>query len=96
MVGDSERNNIGNLLECLSYQGGPIFDGPGHVSNVNEVEVILWPCPFAFGVINLKLDIRRDPGTISVCIGSAGWVKERLYQLGWIGLRSVPVTLEDG
>lgn len=58
--------NGNNQLERLLYQGGPILDGAGHVSDVDEVEVIWWPGPFAFGVIDLEGHVRGDPGNISV------------------------------
>lgn len=40
---------------------GPILDGAEEVADVNEVEGVVVPCPAEGGVVNLELNVGRDP-----------------------------------
>ena len=40
---------------------GPILDGAKQVTDVDEVEGVVIPCPAEGGVVDLELDIWGDP-----------------------------------
>lgn len=46
---------------CLPQEEVPILDSPIEIPNMDQVEVVLGPCPLLFGVIDLKLNVWWDP-----------------------------------
>ena len=75
----------------------PVPDGARHATHVDEVErggVV----PFLLEVVDEELDVGSDTistselesWVISSCLIFSAW--ETSYNLGWMGLRSTPVT----
>jgi hypothetical protein len=46
---------------CFLEDRGPVLDGAEEVADMDEVEGVVVPCPAEGGVVDLELDIGRDP-----------------------------------
>ena len=46
------------LLVALLVKSRPISNAGVHEADVNKVEMIVWVCPDAAAVVDLKMDIR--------------------------------------
>ena len=85
----------------------PVFDRSIEVADVNEVERIRGKCPGVFGVVDLEGNIWRHPfQSVNLlpeenCLSRTDEKRgnpatAKTYQLGCMGLRSVPITSADG
>lgn len=61
LVGRRVKQVGDNVPISLPQEFRPIFDRTAEMSDVNHVKVILGPCPVAFGVIDLELNVWWDP-----------------------------------
>ena len=52
--------NRGNLLEALTDQTRPVFDGVAHEAAVDIVELLM-VCPLGFHIVDLEAYVRRHP-----------------------------------
>jgi hypothetical protein len=48
---------------------GPVLDGAEEVANVDEVKGVVVPCPAEGGIVDLELNIGRDPAVDGECDG---------------------------
>ena len=96
----------GGGLVGLLEEFPPVFDPSAELADVNEVERVRGKCPGVFGVVDLKGKIWRHPSQTVIPYprnrlsrkgekrGNPATAKT--YQLGWMGLMSVPITSADG
>lgn len=51
----------GTAAVSFLEEGGPVFDGPEEIADVDEVKGVVVPCPAEGGVVDLELDVGGDP-----------------------------------
>lgn len=72
---EKEWGNKGDLLEALTDQTRPIFDGVAHEAAVDVVEFLM-VCPLGLHIVDLEAYIRRHPTSHS------GVSEKGRYQVG--------------